>query len=33
MQEQFTLPLTGSGSSTRIIWHPNLAFPGLFAGE
>jgi cell division protein FtsI/penicillin-binding protein 2 len=33
IQEQFTLPLTGSGSSTRIVWNPNLAFPGLYAGE
>ncbi len=31
--QQFTLPLTGSGSSTRIIWHANLVFPGLYAGE
>ena len=30
---QYTLPLTGNGSDTRIIWHQNLAFPGLYPGE
>jgi penicillin-binding protein A len=32
-KQQFTLPLTGSGSATRVIWHPNLDFPGLYPGE
>jgi cell division protein FtsI/penicillin-binding protein 2 len=32
-RETYTLPLTGSGDATRIIWHPDLAFPGLFPGE
>ncbi|HEX2703710.1 MAG TPA: penicillin-binding transpeptidase domain-containing protein [Solirubrobacteraceae bacterium] len=33
LRQQFTLPLTGSGGDTRIIWHQNLAFPGLYPGE
>jgi hypothetical protein len=30
---QYTLPLSGSGATTRVVWHSNLAFPGLFPGE
>ncbi|HUB76112.1 MAG TPA: penicillin-binding transpeptidase domain-containing protein [Solirubrobacteraceae bacterium] len=33
LHQQFILPLAGSGSATRIYWHPNLDFPGLYAGE
>jgi len=33
LHQQYTLPLTGSGSDTRVIWHQNLAFPGLYPGE
>ena len=33
LRQRYTLPLTGSGSDTRIIWHQNLAFPGLYPGE
>jgi peptidoglycan glycosyltransferase len=33
LRQQYTLPLTGSGSETRIIWHQDLAFPGLYPGE
>jgi peptidoglycan glycosyltransferase len=32
-RQQFILPLSGSGSATKIAWHPNLVFPGLYAGE
>ncbi len=32
LHEQFVLPLTDAGGE-RIIWHQNLAFPGLFPGE
>jgi peptidoglycan glycosyltransferase len=31
--ERFTLPLSGSGSATRVVWHSNLLFPGMYPGE
>jgi penicillin-binding protein A len=33
LRSDFTLPLRGSGSDTRIAWSRSLAFPGLHAGE
>jgi cell division protein FtsI/penicillin-binding protein 2 len=33
LRQQYTLPLTGSGGETRVIWHENLVFPGLYPGE
>jgi penicillin-binding protein A len=33
LSSDFTLPLRGSGSGTRIAWSRSLAFPGLRAGE
>jgi peptidoglycan glycosyltransferase len=29
----FTLRMTGSGATARVLWHPSLSFPGLRAGE
>ena len=29
----FTLPMTGKGSDRRVLWYPNLEFPGLYPGE
>jgi penicillin-binding protein A len=31
--ERFTLPLSGSGSATRVAWQPDLLFPGMYPGE
>ncbi|MGH2903701.1 MAG: penicillin-binding transpeptidase domain-containing protein [Solirubrobacteraceae bacterium] len=33
LSSDFTLPLMGSGSATRIAWSRSLAFPGLRPGE
>jgi cell division protein FtsI/penicillin-binding protein 2 len=33
LRQRYTLPLTGSGSATRVVWNANLAFPGLYPGE
>ena len=33
LRQSYTLPLTGSGSATRVVWNANLAFPGLYPGE
>jgi peptidoglycan glycosyltransferase len=33
LSSNFTLPLQGSGSGTRIAWSRSLAFPGLRTGE
>ncbi len=33
LSSDFTLPMQGSGSGTRIAWSHSLAFPGLRAGE
>jgi penicillin-binding protein A len=33
LTSDFTLPLQGSGSGTRIAWSRSLAFPGLHPGE
>ncbi len=33
LSSDFTLPMQGNGSGTRIAWSPSLAFPGLRAGE
>jgi peptidoglycan glycosyltransferase len=33
LSSNFTLPLRGSGSGTRIAWSRSLAFPGLRTGE
>lgn len=33
LSSDFTLPLRGSGSGTRIAWSRSLAFPGLRTGE
>ena len=33
LSSDFTLPLQGSGSGTRIAWSRSLAFPGLRTGE
>jgi cell division protein FtsI/penicillin-binding protein 2 len=33
LSSSFTLRVTGSGPTARILWHPSLSFPGLRAGE
>ncbi len=33
LHSSFVLPITGSGSSTRILWRRSLGFPGLLKGE
>jgi penicillin-binding protein A len=33
LSSDFTLPMQGSGSATRIAWSRSLAFPGLRSGE
>jgi hypothetical protein len=33
LASSFTLRVTGSGATARILWHPSLSFPGLHAGE
>jgi peptidoglycan glycosyltransferase len=33
LSAQYTLPLTGRGNATRVVWLPDLVFPGLYPGE